>query len=478
MAIIKNISILNKHHSKYYSYKAIISTIRYGLNSVDPALLIQKKIKKDGNFVSISGNFPNEKTTSFNLNDFHDVYIIGAGKASGRMALGMSQIIQDKLSDGVVIVPYGQKITIPKIRIVEANHPFPDNNSVRGSKEILKLLYRKSVKSSLIFCLLSGGGSSLFSLPIDGINLIDKNFLIKALMEKGSPINEINIIRKHLSKIKGGKLILDLEKQSKKYKMISFILSDVIGDRIDTIASGPTVLDHSTYHDSIEILKRYDLWDNKNKHIIKIQKIFSEKAPSNIENDKRKFCNVENFLIGNNTLLCNNIQLFVNNEFIKNKKNVIWIKKPFNGEAQILADKTTDFFLKTIKTKKSKFFFIRGGETTVNLEKNDAHKQIGTGGRNQEMIFRLLDNLSKEDKLPKDFCIASIGSDGIDGNSQSAGGIITMASIELLRNKKIDSKKYLQNHNTSIGLKLVKSNIVTGLTGTNVNDIILGCCYY
>ncbi len=476
MLVIKNISDLNNFHLGYKSYKTIISAIEFGINSVDPALLIQEKVKKNtDDVVSIKGNFQNEKTISHSLNKFQNIYVIGAGKAAGKMASGLHNILRDHVTSGVIIVPYGQKIVIPKIKVIEANHPFPDNNSIRGSREILKLLYQNNSNYSLIFCLLSGGGSSLLSLPIDGINLEDKNKIIKDLMEKGSSINEINIIRKHLSKIKGGKLILGLEKYVKNYKMISLILSDVVGDKIDIIASGPTVPDPSNYSDAIKILKKYDLWESKNDHIVKIKNIFIKENRKK-HKDQKKFYNVNNFLIGNNSTLCRNIKFFVNKKYIKNSQNVLWIKSPIREEAKTFANKLANFFFESTTNKKKQFFCIIGGESTVNLQ-NKVDNKIGLGGRNQEVAFRILQKLSQKHNLPDDFCIASIGSDGIDGNSPAAGGLITNTSISLLKQNKLNPNVFLKNHNTFCGLNAVKSTIITGLTGTNVNDVVLMCYY-
>jgi len=483
MTIIKNLSVLNRHHAMYKSYNTIVSSIEHGLNSVDPYLLIQKKIKKKSQSkIAVKGNFQYEKSISLNLDDYKNIFVIGAGKAVGRMTMGMEKVLNERISGGAIIVPYGQKniiSIISNISVFEAGHPLSDQNGIRGSTEIVNFLHHKRIDDSLIFCLLSGGGSSLFSLPIEGINLKEKNKIIKSLMESGSPIRELNIVRKHLSKIKGGKLIQGLGKYSQKYRLISFILSDVIGDRIDTIASGPTVPDNSTCLDAIKILKKYRLWDSDDKEFIKVKNIFLKNISSEEQyqkNHAKIFRNVSNYLIGNNALLCKNIKSFVNNQYIKNDQNVMWIRSQFRGEAKNLANKITDFFYKTSLTKKKKFFCIIGGESTVNL-KNDRNEKSGIGGRNQEVSFKILYNLSKKNRLPQDFCIACIGSDGIDGNSPSAGGIITNASISLLKNEKIDSELYLKHHDTFTGLNLVKSDIVTGLTGTNVNDIIM-ICYY
>ena len=209
------------------------------VHEVDPAGLIESRVKKEGRTLIISSQ---DVKISEDLSRYKQVIVLGIGKASARMASAMENILGDELSGGFIITKYGHGLNLRKIKVLEAGHPLPDNNSVDGAR-ILTQMAGSADENTLIINLVSGGGSALFSLPADGISFEDKRKTTSVLLASGVDIDEMNCIRKHISKVKGG----GLAKIAYPARLINLILSDVVGDRIDTIASGITSPDPTTF---------------------------------------------------------------------------------------------------------------------------------------------------------------------------------------------------------------------------------------
>jgi glycerate-2-kinase len=302
-------------------------------------------------------------------------------------------------------------------------------------------------------------------LPADGIKLSDKQKITHDLLSSGASINEINTVRKHISKVKGGQLVRLINKGC---TVISLILSDVIGDDIETIASGPTVPDRSTFREAASILKKYRLWTNKNENSPAIS-LISKGLRGLIEDTPKAsdpiFDRVHNILIGNNTLLCKKATQYMKSRGFQ----ATYLGSCFDGEA-----KKFGLFLarlaSQIKKLPNRSAFILGGETTVKLNKR---RKNGLGGRNQEAILvaALKSNFHKND----DITILCIGTDGIDGNSEAAGAFVTPRTVSLVKQSESKVKKHLYSHDSYNALRKVCSSIVTGRTGTNLNDISIVC---
>ncbi len=223
------------------------------IRAVDPAGLIEQQVKREGRtlIINAQGN-----TLLEDLSGYDRVMILGMGKASARMAWAMEAILGDDLSEGLIITKYGHGLHLKKIRVIEAGHPVPDGNSLEGARMLVRLA-QEADKRTLILNLVSGGGSSLCCLPAEGISLADKGETTKTLLASGAAIDEVNCIRKHLSKVKGG----GLAKIAHPGRLISLIVSDVVGDRVDTIASGITAPDPTTFGDALAILEKYHIKD-------------------------------------------------------------------------------------------------------------------------------------------------------------------------------------------------------------------------
>ena len=205
-----------------------------------------RHVVRDGNSLNIGG-------TSCNLDLFDGIYVVGAGKAGAMMAGAMESILGDRLTGGAVNVKYGHTAPLTHVELIEAGHPIPDAAGVEGTERIVELLERLG-KDDLVFCLLSGGGSALMPLPAEGVTLAEKQAVTGRLLRCGATINEINTIRKHISRVKGGRLA----RLASPARVVGLVLSDVIGDPLDVIASGPTVPDESTYADCRTILESTD----------------------------------------------------------------------------------------------------------------------------------------------------------------------------------------------------------------------------
>ena len=263
------------------------------VNAVEPNQLIKDKVKVENNQLQVEG-------FRFDLRKFKHVYVVGGGKAGGKMAQAIEEILGKHVTAGVVNVPYGTKQRTRVIELNEASHPIPDGAGVKGAFRIMALA-EQAEEDDLVICLISGGGSSLMSLPREGISLKDKQSLTDMLLKSGAAIIEINAVRKHLSAIKGGWLA----KKAYPATVLNLVLSDVMGDPLDSIASGPTISDTSTFSDPRKVLEKYELWL---KAPVSIRTILSEGARGLLQETPKAgdvvFEKVHTVVIGNNRTAC------------------------------------------------------------------------------------------------------------------------------------------------------------------------------
>ena len=371
---------------------------------------------------------------SLNIEKFSNVYTVAFGKAADSMTRAINAIIPIK--GGIVVIPKDSrsKIKGKKFQIFNAGHPKPNQTSVKAAKEVIKFLQNRR-KDELVIFLVSGGASALLSLP-EKITLNDKIHVTDLLLRSGATIQEFNCIRKHLSKIKGGKLVGNL-----KCHGISLVMSDVEGDDLSAIASGTTYMDNTTFVDALDIIEKYKL---KNKIPLEVLYVLrdgaNEQIPETPKNEK-----IKNFIIANNNDCIKAME-------VKAKKLGYTVKKMqifgnIKDAVRIIIENIPD---------KEKNCLIFGGETTVEVLGK------GAGGRNQELVLRLLKNTQKTNKLS----IAAMGTDGIDGNTLFAGAITENIKIEpsIL-------KEFLKNSDSGRFFQKQKSSIITGLTHSNLMDI-------
>ncbi len=378
------------------------------------------------------------------------IYIFGSGKASVEMAKAVENILYDRIKGGVVVCNYVE--ILKKIQVVKGSHPVPDENSLKAG-DILYKKFTSLKKDDFFIYLLSGGSSALIEKLIPPISLEDLQVLTELLLKNSVSIDEINIVRKHISLIKGGRL-----GHSTKAKGIVLVISDVIGDDLFTIGSAPLYYDKSTYQDAFSILKRYSLWE---KVPFSIREVIKKGIDGEIpETPKRENPDIKHFIVGNNLLALKKAK----EEAEKHDIPCYIMTSQLKGEAKEVA-KVISSIGKEIKTSKNPFkppvCLLFGGETTVTVVGN------GKGGRNQELALSFL----REIKGDEEFIFLSGGTDGIDGNSDAAGAVVDKEVYEKSREKNLSIEEFLKNNDSYNFFLKTGGLIFTGYTGTNVMDV-------
>ncbi|MDP2907251.1 MAG: glycerate kinase [Nanoarchaeota archaeon] len=386
------------------------------------------------------------KDQEFNLKDYDNIFVIGGGKASYKMAETINKILKNKIRKGFVNSIVNKKVG--NITISKAGHPCPDENGMKG---VQKLLSIKPSINDLVICLISGGGSAMLPLPVEEISLNDLKTINDLLLKAGANIHEVNTVRKHLSQVKGGRLAKALHPAT----IVSLIISDVIGDDLSVIASGPTSADKSTFKDAILILENYNLTDKIPKNVLQyLTNGVEGKAEETVKENDAVLEKVHNFILANNLTALKAME-----EEAKKLKLQAVIEDPgIKGEARNVGKYVAE---KILETKPSSVM-IFGGETTVTV------KGKGLGGRNQELILSIIEKI-KDKKVT----IASVGTDGIDFY-KAAGAIADGNSYKKSQKLKLDIQKHLDDNDSYTFFKKMKDQIMTGYTGTNVCDIIVG----
>jgi len=399
-----------------------LDCILSALNTVNPKQAVLNNVKRRGNLLVI-GRY------KFALTGYRNIYVLGGGKASGLMAEAIEEILGDKITSGVINVLKGTEkmVKTKKIKINGATHPIPGEEGVNSTKAMLEIA-RKAGKDDLIIVLISGGGSALMPCPADPVTLEDKKIVTNLLLKCGATINEINVVRKHLSEFKGGQLA----KTAYPATLVNLIISDVVGDPLDIIASGPTVPDSSTFQDAYNVLKKYNLLNKIPENIKKrIQLGLSGKIEETPKPGDKIFRNVHNILIASNRTAC----IAAVKKARELGINSMLLSTYIEGEAR---------------------------ETTVTVVGN------GKGGRNQELALGSALKISGLNGI----VIASVGTDGKDGTSDAAGAIVDGQTLKRAQKLGLDTTKYLANNNSYMFFKKLGDAIFTGTTGTNVNDLI------
>ena len=436
------------------SENLLMSLFNHGISNVQPRNILKKFIKVYKSKIIVSNN-----NYSKTYKNFKNILPICVGKASvdmGNTALSLLKNFENKISEGVIVVNKENFKKVKGFKCFSSGHPVPDKNGLLASLHIEKKLHSLSEKDLVLF-FLSGGGSALLPYPSANIKIEQKVSLNRKLLNSGADIKEINTVRKHLSKIKGGNLL----KMSFPAKVHSFILSDVIGDDLSSISSGPTVPDETSFTDVKKILRKYNLWNGINKSIRDhIELGILDKSFETPNKTNKVFLNVENTLIGSNNLCLKSIDTLCEKKNINSK---IW-KTNIEGDVQDIAKN----FVRDLKKKnyKKPIILISGGESTVKI------RGKGKGGRNQEFALHFIKNIRRSLSNLK-FTLLSAGTDGRDGPTNAAGAIVNEKSLDLIENKNINLNKELENNNSYQVLKKINSLVIINGTNTNVADIQL-----
>lgn len=426
--------------------------LKAALESVDPRNAVMENLEVKDSRLRINSKV-------YELDSFDRIFLVGAGKAGQPMAGAISYLLGPRLINGKVIVKEGYRTEsdIPdRIQIIEAGHPIPDQRGVAGTHQIIELL-GETTHDDLVICVISGGGSALMVSPGVGVNLNDLQSLTKELLASGATINEINTLRKHLDQVKGGQIA----RRAAPAKVACLILSDVVGDPLDVIASGPTVPDPTTYSDALSILDFYQISDkipdSIRNHLILGQEGKIDETPKpgdSIFND------VINVIVGSNRTAANAAHLQAQKEGF----NSLILTNYLEGEANQAGQ-----FMSAVIRQLAAFnhplprpaCIILGGETTVTLRGN------GQGGRNIELALGAVSGLSGLE----DIALITLATDGGDGPTDAAGAVVTGNTLALALSLNLDPVSFLSRNDSYNFFNPLNDLIKTGPTMTNVNDL-------
>ncbi len=422
-----------------------------GLEAVNPIQAVKRHVTLQDDKLIVG-----DKT--YNLADYDGVYVIGTGKASAAMGQAVEDLFGERLKEGVVNVKYGHTFPLKKIKVNEAGHPVPDEAGFNGTEEIIQLL-KKTEKDDLVLSLISGGGSALLPYPAEGLTLEDMQEVTRCLLEVGACIHEINALRKHLSQVKGGRLA----RLAHPSTLISLMLSDVIGDDLDTIASGPTVPDESTFDDCLKVLEKYQM---REKIPNSVAEILEKGARGEVEETPKAgdpaFQRTQNLVIASNILAVQDAQQKAE-EF---GYNTVILSTFVEGETKEVARVHAAIAKEILQTGNPvprPACVISGGETTVTI------RGKGLGGRNQEFVLAAAIDIDGLENV----VILSGGTDGTDGPTDAAGAIADGSTVNRAREMGMDAEDYLQENDSYHFFEPLGDLLITGPTHTNVMDLRL-----
>lgn len=419
------------------------------LRAVDPVEAILKHVKREGGGLLIG-------ETRLELSKFDRILVVGAGKADAPMAQAVESLLGERVSDGIIVVKDGHGLPLQRVRVHEARHPVPDERGLRAAEEILSLVSGAGERD-LVICLISGGGSALLVAPAEGVTLKDKQQVTQLLLACGASIHEINTVRKHLSRVKGG----GLAHTTHPATLVSLILSDVVGDDLDTIASGPTVPDSTTFRQAEQILGRYGIWDQAPRSV----RMYLEKGVKGEIPETPKLGD-PSFQRGVWELVGTNLQALkaARKEAERMGYRTMILSGMIEGETREVA-KAHAAIAKEVLSSENPIAppacVLSGGETTVTL------KGDGKGGRNTE--FALASAMALEGV--ENVVVLSGGTDGTDGPTDAAGAMADGETVSQAREKGLDPVDYLRRNDAYTFFETLGGLVITGPTRTNVMDV-------
>lgn len=424
--------------------------LKQALESVESEPALRRAVRKRGDILTVGSR-------RYDLRHYDRVVVVGAGKATAPMARAIEGILGSRLHSGLVIVKYGHGVSTKRIVVEEASHPIPDRAGVLAAKR-LRSIAASLTDRDLLIVLLSGGASSLMPAPIHGITLADKQRVTRQLLRSGAEISEINSVRKHLSSLKGGRLA-----ESTKATVVTLILSDVLGDDVSAIASGPTAPDPTTYDGAVACLKRYKIWSQVPRAVRDhLERGRRGQIPETPKARSAVFRRVHNEIIGNSRLALGSLMRIARKAGLR----TVLLSMTMTGEARIVGAQFGALARKIIDEKRpvaKPCCLMAGGETTVTVMGG------GKGGRAQEFAVAAAKVIAG---LPNAW-VAAVGTDGTDGPTDVAGALVGGRTVAQADRLGIDLDSALSRNDTYPALKRLGSHIITGPTGTNVNDLYL-----
>ncbi|MCD6521871.1 glycerate kinase [Candidatus Calescamantes bacterium] len=424
----------------------VIDLFKRGIQKAHPSNVIKENVRLQNDTLMVKNDpFPCK-----------NLWVVGAGKASAEMGKALEELLGEKIKGGIIVTKDGHGVPLSFIEVREASHPIPDERGLKASEDILKFVEKLGEEDTLIV-LISGGGSALLPLPQEGLSLEEKQEITRIIMESGANIEELNTVRKHLSRIKGGRLT----QSAFPATVITLAISDVIGDYSHLIASGPTVPDPSTYKDAKDILLRRGIWEDippRSKEIIEkgLKGLLPETPKGGEAFWKRNYY----YILASNEIVLESIKDLAEKEGVK----TVILSSSIRGEAKEVA-KVYVAIAEEIRRFSRPFdtplLILGGGETTVTV------KGKGKGGRNQEMALAF----SIEAGKIKDFYFLCAGTDGTDGPTDAAGAWVDENTYTDALKKGLTPENFLKENDSYHFFKKMDSLLITGPTGTNVMDI-------
>lgn len=383
-------------------------------------------------------------------------FVVGMGKASVQMAKAAEDILGDRIEEGLVVTKYGHGGKLRRIKVLEAGHPVPDQAGTRAAEEILKVALRAG-EGDILLCLISGGGSALTPLPPEGITLEEKRRTTELLLRCGARIEELNAVRKHLSRIKGGRLA----EAANPARVVSLVLSDVVGDPLEVIASGPTVPDPTTFEDCILIARKYGIWEELPSSVrLRFEMGAKGILPETPKPGDPAFSSCKNTIVGNNRTA---LEAARKEAEVRGYKALL-LTSFLQGEAREVGRALASVVKEVRKSGEPvepPACLLCGGETTVTV------RGKGKGGRNQELALAMVGELAGLEGV----LVLSAGTDGTDGPTDAAGAFVDGGTSKRARKLGLEPDDYLRENDSYNFFRALGDLFVTGPTGTNVMDL-------
>lgn len=434
--------------------KQVLCVLSAALDAVEPHRAVCAHLRLKGKILTVGSD------QVYDLAKYHNVYIVGGGKAGAPMAAAVEEVLGERVTAGTVNVKYGHLYPTRIVEIIQAGHPVPDANGMFGARRIAELAARAR-KKDLVICVISGGGSALMCLPADPITLEEMKELTSQLQRCGATINEINSVRKHVEQLKGGGLV----RLASKATIVTVVLSDVVGNPPDAIASGPTVADPTTFGYACEVLDRYNLWAKEELFpnvASRLRRGMDGEVAETPKPGDPMFARTHYCMVGSNAMAA---------QAAASKAQALGfhpllLSTYAEGEARevgkVLAGIAKELVCEGGPVDRPACVIV-GGETTVTLP-DDCR---GTGGRNQEIALSAAIGL---DEL-EDAMVVCLATDGTDGPTDAAGALAHGGTVARAKAKDMRPLAYLENHDSYHFFAALGDLLICGPTRTNVNDL-------
>jgi hydroxypyruvate reductase len=421
------------------------------LGASDPVTAIRRHVR-------VSGNALVAARRRYRLDSFRRVFVIGAGKAGAAMAQAVERLLGNRIAAGWINVKYGHLAKLRRIELHECGHPVPDEAGVRGAGRIAAIA-EQAGEDDLIVCLISGGASALMPAPAPPITLEEKQAVTRLLLASGANIHEVNAVRKHISRLKGGQLA----RLASPATVLSLMLSDVIGDDLDVIGSGPTAPDASTFQAARAVLEKYGLLDKAPQSVReRIERGVAGEIPETPKHSEKLFLRVQNLVVGSNALAVAAAAA----EARRLGLRPLVLSTRIEGETRDVARMHAAIAREVIasgRPARPPLCLVSGGETTVTLRGG------GLGGRNQEFVLAAAIDLAGLERV----AVLSAGTDGTDGPTDAAGAIATGRTVWRAQAAGLDPARFLADNDSYHFFEALGDLLKTGPTNTNVMDVRL-----